>query len=585
MISPAPFAAISSGATSGRNHDPLTSTRTTVERATWHPRAAHLIRAVNGDCQRCAADQTFLRMETRPVYESGTKKLRVVDLFAGGGGMTIGAAEAALRLGFGTDVALAVEHDDAVADVYALNFPAARLKRVDVAALFDGTLGSRLTASERTLRRQLGAVDLLVAGPPCQGHSDLNNHTRRDDPRNALYLRAARAAEVLRPTFVVIENVPTVRHDIGKVVDLATSALRAADYTVGSDVLHLVEFGVPQRRRRHILLAVRDELVDPVELLAMHSPCDAHDHRTVRWAIGDLVDRDSSDGPDAAANPTALNRARMQWLIDNNASDLPNQLRPSCHRDKKHTYNAMYGRLSWDYPAPTITTGFGSMGQGRFVHPALARTITPHEAARLQTLPDFFNLDQSKGRGAWATVIGNAVPPLLAVHLIEPLIRALPGRVTGSPNRRNGVPAASSDVIRRRMQNTKRRDTKPELELRSELRRMGLRYRVDYAIKGSRRKSDIVFRRERVIVYVDGCFWHGCPEHGTVPKQNHEWWVEKIATNRRRDADTDAMLTADGWHVLRVWEHDDPGAAAAVVRSVVLARRAALGTALEARRR
>src|SRR5439155_20605066 len=98
-----------------------------------------------------------------------------------------------------------------------------------------------------------------------------------------------------------------------------------------------------------------------------------------------------------------------------------------------HTYNSMYGRLSWNEPAQTITTGFGSMGQGRFVHPALSRTLTPHEAARLQTLPDFYDLDTSKGRGAWAMVIGNAVPPPLGVHLIEPLLCALPGPAKGLP--------------------------------------------------------------------------------------------------------------------------------------------------------
>ena len=124
----------------------------------------------------------------------------------------------------------------------------------------------------------------------------------------------------------------------------------------------------------------------------------------------------------------------MKWLIDKDKYNLPNRMRPECHRDKEHTYNAMYGRLNWDTAAPTITTGFGSMGQGRFVHPSCPRTITPHEAARLQTLPDFFDVDTSNGRGAWATVIGNAVPPLLGVHLVEPLLCAM-------------APAESHDLV------------------------------------------------------------------------------------------------------------------------------------------
>jgi DNA (cytosine-5)-methyltransferase 1 len=539
----------------------------------------------------CAADEEFLRASRRPDYEATEPKVRVVDLFSGGGGLTIGAAEAARRAGLGITVALAVEDADAPADVYALNFPTANLVRSDVAKLFDGDLGAKRTSGERKLAQVVGHVDLLLAGPPCQGHSDLNNHTRRKDPRNALYLRAARAAEVLQPTFVVIENVPAVRHDQGGVVAAATSALETAGYTVASEVLDLVRFGVPQRRRRHILLAALGGLVDPVVLLDMHSPCDGHKARSVRWAISDLVDTTADSGPDASSVPTDVNRKRMHWLIDKDKYNLPNSMRPKCHRDKTHTYDAMYGRLQWDAPAPTITTGFGSMGQGRFVHPSRARTITPHEAARLQTLPDFFDLDTSKGRGAWATVIGNAVPPLLGVHLIEPLLCALsrshhPGAVVPltrgvavavaaeEPRHPRGkAPPASSELIRVRMRNTKRRDTKPEIALRSALWRMGLRFRVDVPMSGTRRRADIVFSSDRVVVYVDGCFWHSCPEHGTTPKQNRDWWIDKLAGNRERDADTDAKLMADGWTVLRFWEHEDPCAAAETVRRELVALR------------
>jgi DNA (cytosine-5)-methyltransferase 1 len=541
-------------------------------------------------CETCAADLAFLLRDDRPEYERAPDQIRVVDLFAGGGGLTIGAAEAARRVGMGTTVALAVENA-AAADVYALNFPDANLVRSDVVELFGGPVGTHVTGAERKVAREVGAVDLLLAGPPCQGHSDLNNHTRRTDPRNALYLRAARAAEVLSPTFVVIENVPAVQRDKGDVVALSTAALEAVGYTVASKVLDLVRFGVPQRRRRHILLAVLGDLVDPAVILDMRSPCDEHDERSVRWAIADLVSQTAASGPDAASIPTAVNLARMQWLIDQDEYDLPNPMRPKCHHDDSHTYNSMYGRLAWDDPAPTITTGFGSMGQGRFVHPAKPRTITPHEAARLQTLPDFFDLDMTKGRGAWATVIGNAVPPLVGVHLVEPLLCSLPRDVAGTATkatrrsgmrvpkdtpgrRRNGIPAASSELIRVRMTNTKRRDTKPELALRSALHAMGLRFSVDRPIPGTRCRADIVFPTGRVAIYVDGCFWHSCPQHGTVPKQNRQWWVDKLAANRRRDDDTDAGLQADGWTVLRFWEHDDPLAAARQVRDAVLQRRA-----------
>ena len=129
----------------------------------------------------------------------------------------------------------------------------------------------------------------------------------------------------------------------------------------------------------------------------------------------------------------------------------------------------------------------------------------------------------------------------------------------------------------------KRRDTKPELALRSSLHGMGLRFSVDRPVRGSRRRPDVVFPTERVAVYVDGCFWHGCPQHGTVPKQNRQWWLDKLAANRQRDVDTDAALRADGWTVLRFWEHDDPLAAAAKVHDVLLGIRS--GSRGMARRR
>ena len=361
----------------------------------------------------------------RPDYEGAPNPLQLVDLFSGGGGLTLGVAEAARRVGRGTEVALAVENDDDPADVYVRNFPRANVVRADIETLFDGELGTPLTASEMSIALAVGDIDILVAGPPCQGHSDLNNHTRRQDPRNSLYLRAVRAAEVLQPTLVLIENVPAVRHDKGGVVTRSTEALRAAGYSVDSGVLDLVKFGVPQRRRRHILLAAIGDRMDPSVLGHLGSACDEHAERSVRWAIEDLVDQTTTSGPDTASRPTLVSLERMQWLIDQDKYNLPNERRPRCHHGS-HTYNSMYGRLAWDAPAQTITTGFGSMGQGRFVHPAKPRTITPHEAARLQTLPDFFDLDTRKGRGAWARVIGNAVPPLFCVHLISPLLDALP---------------------------------------------------------------------------------------------------------------------------------------------------------------
>jgi len=124
------------------------------------------------------------------------------------------------------------------------------------------------------------------------------------------------------------------------------------------------------------------------------------------------------------------------------------------------------------------------------------------------------------------------------------------------------------------MKAAKTRDTKPEKQLRSRLHSLGLRFRVQMKLlDGVRRKVDVVFPRARVVVLVDGCFWHGCPLHATWPKENAQFWRDKIETNRRRDADTDQRLAQAGWLVIRVWEHEEPQAAAARVAEAVRSRR------------
>ncbi|WP_304804050.1 very short patch repair endonuclease [Nocardioides sp.] len=113
-----------------------------------------------------------------------------------------------------------------------------------------------------------------------------------------------------------------------------------------------------------------------------------------------------------------------------------------------------------------------------------------------------------------------------------------------------------------------RRDTKPELLLRKELHRRGLRYRVQVKVPGNKRRTiDIAFTRVRLAVYMDGCFWHGCPTHVHRPKANREWWDWKIARNRERDEDTTRRLEEAGWRVLRVWEHVPPTTAADLVEA------------------
>ncbi|SNS55419.1 very short patch repair endonuclease [Rhodococcoides kyotonense] len=114
-----------------------------------------------------------------------------------------------------------------------------------------------------------------------------------------------------------------------------------------------------------------------------------------------------------------------------------------------------------------------------------------------------------------------------------------------------------------RLSKQRRRDTKPEIALRRELHSRGLRYFVDRApVTGMRRRADVVFPRRKLAVYVDGCFWHSCPVHATKPRNNAQWWADKLAANVARDRNTDERLAAEGWTVIRIWEHEDPVVAA-----------------------
>lgn len=139
-------------------------------------------------------------------------------------------------------------------------------------------------------------------------------------------------------------------------------------------------------------------------------------------------------------------------------------------------------------------------------------------------------------------------------------------------------PLETSALVSARMSRQKSRNTQVEIELRRYLHAAGLRYRIHRRpVLGVRREADIVFGPARVAVFVDGCFWHGCPEHATWPKSNAEFWREKIEGNRRRDANTDALLAKAGWLVVRVWEHEGIEAAAARVQRAVAARRVSQG--------
>lgn len=131
-------------------------------------------------------------------------------------------------------------------------------------------------------------------------------------------------------------------------------------------------------------------------------------------------------------------------------------------------------------------------------------------------------------------------------------------------------PAAASLGVRRQMRLQRQKDTLPEMKLRRALHALGFRFRVNVQpLSGVRRRADIVFARQRVAIFVDGCFWHGCRRHKSAPRNNGDWWCQKIDANRRRDRDTDERLQKAGWTVVRVWEHEPVEKAVTQVRRIM----------------
>ncbi len=367
------------------------------------------------------ADLNWVKRSRRPPSRSATRgTITIADLFCGCGGLTLGTCEAARRNGLKPTISFAIDLSMNALDVYRRNFPESHVCLGDISLLL-GDPKKPILETEHDLIASVGPLSLLIAGPPCQGHSDLNNNSRRQDPRNLLYLKVVRAAELFRPSVILIENVPTVIHDRLNVLRRAKDLLTDFGYFVDDSTVSTLQMGVPQKRRRHILVAAAKEKFSVKDFVKELRPTEA--------TLGDFLAglEDEPEMNDHAfyrpSRPTSENADRIRYLFDHNIHDLPNARRPSCHRDKVHAYVSMYGRMHWDRPAQTLTSGFGSMGQGRFVHPTRQRLITPHEGARIQGFPDFFDFSGVASVTALREMIANAVPPQLSATFVAEFLR------------------------------------------------------------------------------------------------------------------------------------------------------------------
>ena len=369
-----------------------------------------------------------LRMQGRvptPVM-SIKKRIRTVDLFCGAGGLAVGLAHLAEEAGARVITGLAADTDADATVVYARNHRTRLISHQSVTSLVDfRTRGhgfdTEFVYSPELIDREVASAaaeaDLVMAGPPCQGHSNLNNHSRRTDKRNDLYLHVPAFAVACEARSILIENVPSVIHDANQVVDAAKGLLTAAGYSVVDGVLSAAAIGWPQTRRRHFLVARRADTGPPVPLKEVEAALATDSPLSLEWAIGKGQTLSKDLALHEVPNYSDRNRARIRYLFDNDEHDLPDAERPDCHQDGT-SYGAVYGRMRADRPAPTITTGFMTPGRGRFIHPTEPRTLSPAEAARLQGFPDDYVFRSSDGkppnRSQLEKWIGDAVPMPLA---------------------------------------------------------------------------------------------------------------------------------------------------------------------------
>jgi DNA (cytosine-5)-methyltransferase 1 len=351
--------------------------------------------------------------------------LRVIDLFAGAGGLSQGFA--------GTpafQTVAAVEATPTAAATFRANHSS-----VDV---FAGDI-------TEWLRRAAPTAEVVVGGPPCQGFSNLGARRVRD-PRNALWRRYVDTLVAVRPLYFVLENVADFLRS-GQFRDLGRETYRngrLSDYRIESGVLNAAEFGVPQIRRRAVVFgSLRDlpAIGMPVGGLAGRPEAWA----TVREAIADLARSvDQIDLPETRTQQDELTlpgpfktielhigRRPTQLSLDRyaaippggNRKDLPDHLLANCWRRHHDGSGDVMGRLHWDKPSVTIRTEFWKPEKGRYLHPVADRAITHHEAARLQGFPDDYFWYGSKAE--IGRQIGNAVPIRLAEGIASHLAAQL----------------------------------------------------------------------------------------------------------------------------------------------------------------
>jgi len=341
----------------------------------------------------------------RPQSDRG--ELYAVDLFAGGGGLTQGLKNAGFR------VVGSVELEPHAFATYKANHPEVHALKQDIRTV----RGASLLGLSPTRR-----IDLLAGCPPCQGFSSLTAKYDREDPRNFLINEMGRLVKETSPRCVMLENVPGLGQRGDTLFQNFIETLKNEEYQISYSTLQVADYGVPQNRRRLVLLAGKGfKITLPPSTHAKDGKLGLKPWVTVREALRRMPEPLTLEEANKRGGPMAFdwhvvrtlsheNRQRMKAAKPGESwRKIPKRLRPQCHQDKEVGFGNVYGRMAWNQIAPTMTGGCTTFSKGRFGHPEEERTISVREAALLQTFPPSYVIDTQYMEHA-CNIIGNALP-------------------------------------------------------------------------------------------------------------------------------------------------------------------------------